>query len=38
VKHLPEGSEPAQIHQAKMDCQAILYISKTVEERKTIVC
>ena len=29
VKHLPEGSEPAQIHKTKMDCQAILYINKT---------
>ena len=28
VKHLPEGSAPAQIHATKMDCQAILYISK----------
>ena len=38
VKHLPEGSAPAQIHKGKMDCQAILYISKNVEERKTILC
>jgi hypothetical protein len=38
VKNLPVGSEPAQIHKTKMDCQAILYISKTVEERKTILC
>ena len=38
VKHLPEGSAPAQIHQTKMDCQAILYINKNVEERKTIPC
>jgi hypothetical protein len=38
VKHLPEGSEPAQIHKTKMDCQTILYISKNVEERKTILC
>jgi hypothetical protein len=38
VKHLPEGSAPAQIHETKMDCQAILYISKNVEERKTILC
>lgn len=38
VKHLPEGSEPAQIHQTKMDCQAILYISKKVEQPKTILC
>src|SRR5262245_42536739 len=35
VKHLPVDSEPAQIHQTKMDCQAILYISKNVEEKKT---
>ena len=34
VKHLPEGSEPAQIHKTKMDCQTILYISKNVEERR----
>jgi hypothetical protein len=38
VKHLPEGSEPAQIHKTKMDCQTILYINKNVEERKTILC
>jgi hypothetical protein len=38
VKQLPEGSEPAQIHKTKMDCQAILYINKNVEERKTILC
>ena len=31
VKHLPEGSEPAQIHKTEMDCQTILYISKNVE-------
>ena len=38
VKHLPEGSEPAQVHKTKMDCQAILYINKNVEERKTLLC
>src|SRR4029079_18856804 len=38
VKHLSKGSEPAQIHKTPMNCQAILYISKTVEERKTILC
>jgi len=38
VKHLPEGSKPAQVHRTKMDCQAILYLSKNVEERKTILC
>ena len=38
VTHLPEGSAAAQSHAAKMDCQAILYISKNVEERKTILC
>src|SRR5262252_8393550 len=32
VKHLPEGLEPGQSHQTKMDCQASLYISKTVEQ------
>ena len=36
VKHLPVGSEPAQIHKTRMDCQAILYISKKVEQPKTI--
>src|SRR5205085_4644092 len=34
VKHLPEGLKPALIHKTKMDCQAILYLSKNVEERK----
>src|SRR5256885_6891702 len=38
VKHLPEGSEPAQIHETKMDCQAIIHISKNVEQPKTIPC
>jgi hypothetical protein len=38
VRHLPEGSAPVQIHLTKMDCQAIVYISKSVEERKTILC
>src|SRR5262245_47366810 len=38
VKHLPEGSEPAQVHKTKMDCQAILYINKNEEERKTVLC
>jgi hypothetical protein len=38
VKHLPEGSEPAQIHKTKMDCQAILYINKNVEQRNTVLC
>ena len=38
VKHLPEGSEPAQVHKTKMDCQASLYINKNVEERKAMLC
>ena len=38
VQHLPEGSEPAQIHKTKMDCQAILYINKNVEQRNTVLC
>ena len=38
VKHLPEGSAPAQIHKTKMDCQTIFYINKNVEERKTVLC
>jgi hypothetical protein len=38
VKHLSEGSGPAQIHKTEMDCPTILYISKNVEERKTILC
>jgi hypothetical protein len=38
VKHLPEGSAPAQIHKGKMDCQAILHISETQEGPKTGVC
>jgi hypothetical protein len=38
VKHLPEGSEPAQIHKTTMDCQTIFYVNKDVEERKTVLC
>ena len=38
VKHIPEGSEPAQIHPTKIDCQAIFRLSENVEERKTILC
>ena len=38
VKHLPAGSEPAQIHKGKMDCQAILHISQNQEGPKTGVC
>jgi len=38
VKHLPEGSAPAQIHKGKMDCQAILHISENQEGPKTGVC
>jgi hypothetical protein len=38
VKHLPEGSEPAQIHKTKMECKTIFYISRTIEQRKTVLC
>ena len=38
VKHLPVGSAPAQIHAAKMDCQAILHISENEEQPKTVLC
>src|SRR5262249_62268881 len=38
VRHLPQGSAPVQIHLTNMACQAILYISKSVEGRKTILC
>lgn len=35
VKHLPEGSAPAEIHAGKLDCQAIFRISENSEERHT---
>jgi hypothetical protein len=38
VKHLPEGSAPAEIHAGKIDCQAIFRISETNEERHTALC
>jgi len=38
VKHLPEGSTPAQIHATKLDCQAIFLISEIGEERHTALC
>ncbi|MBK5281128.1 MAG: hypothetical protein JJE16_03455 [Nitrospiraceae bacterium] len=38
VKHLPVGSASAEIHQSKMDCQAILHISENREGPKTGVC
>jgi hypothetical protein len=38
VKHLPEGSTPAQIHATKLDCQAIFLISENGEERHTALC
>jgi hypothetical protein len=38
VKHLPEGSAPAQIHAGKLDCQAIFRISENEEERHTALC
>lgn len=37
VKHLPEGSAPAQIHAAKLDCQAIFRISEKGEERLFLI-
>lgn len=38
VKHLPESSAPAQIHAAKLDCQAIFRISENEEEKHTALC
>ena len=38
VKHLREGSAPAQIHKGKMDCQGIFHISDNQEGPKTGVC
>jgi hypothetical protein len=38
VKHLPEGSVPAQIHAGKLDCQAIFRISENDEERHGALC
>ncbi|MGH7183700.1 MAG: hypothetical protein ACREJN_17225 [Nitrospiraceae bacterium] len=38
VKHLPEGSAPAQIHATKLDCQAIFRISENGEERHSALC
>lgn len=38
VKHLPKDSTSAEIHQSKMECQAILHISETREGPKTGVC
>ncbi len=38
VKHLPEGSAPAQIHATKLGCQAIFRISENEEERHTALC
>ena len=38
VKHLPEGSTPAQVHKAKMNCQAILHISEHQAQPKTVLC
>jgi hypothetical protein len=38
VKHLPEGSAPAEIHAGKLDCQAIFRISENSEERHTALC
>lgn len=38
VKHLPDGSAPAQIHAGKLDCQAIFRISENAEERHTALC
>jgi hypothetical protein len=38
VKHLPEGSTPAQIHASKLDCQAMFRISENEEERHSALC
>ena len=38
VKHLPDGSAPAQIHAGKLDCQAIFRISENEEEQHTSLC
>lgn len=38
VKHLPEASAPAQIHAGKIDCQTIVHISESTEERQTALC
>ena len=38
VKHLPEGSEPAQVHAAKLDCQAIFRINEIEEDLHTALC
>jgi hypothetical protein len=38
VKHLPEGTAPAEIHAGKLDCQAIFRISENNEERHTALC
>lgn len=38
VKHLPEGSTPAQVHKTKMNCQAILHISEHQAQPKTVLC
>jgi len=38
VKHLREGSAPAQIHKGKIDCQGIFHISDNQEGPKTGVC
>ena len=38
VKHLPEGSVPAQIHAGKIECQAIFRISENNEERHNALC
>ena len=38
VKHLPEGSAPAQIHAGKIACQAIVHISEDNMQRQTALC
>ena len=38
VKHLPEGSAPAQIHAGELNCQAIFRISENNEERHAALC
>ena len=38
VKHLPEGSAPAEIHKTTLDCQAMIHISENTEVQQTALC
>ncbi len=38
VKHLPEGSAPAEIHKTTLDCQAMIHISENQEVQQTALC